>query len=117
MDKGGEFASAEFKLWLKDRGIERVKVGPASSQQNPCERVHRTLMEMMRAMLEQSGMPRMFGLMRFNTRFISRTEHLLEAVIVHRMKRCLASGQKFIIFAHLALWRIRMSKPTHGVTS
>ena len=59
-DKGGEFASAEFKLWLKDRGIEHVKVGPASSQQNPCERVHRPLMEMTRAMLEHSGMPRMF---------------------------------------------------------
>ena len=51
IDKGDEVTSAEFTQWLYSRGIKHVGVGLSSSQQNPCERVHRKLMEMTRAMV------------------------------------------------------------------
>ena len=59
-DKGDELAGSEFKQWFNKRGIEHLQVGPASSQQSPCEQVHRTIMEMTRAMLQHSRMSRTF---------------------------------------------------------
>lgn len=56
-DKGGEFVNQEMKLWYATHGIEHIQVGPHSSQLNPCERAHQTLISMTKAMMQQSRLP------------------------------------------------------------
>ncbi|GMF44976.1 unnamed protein product [Phytophthora fragariaefolia] len=57
-DKGGEFVNEAMEAWYNSRGIEYIQVGPKSSQLNLCERTHQTLVEMTKAMMEHSGLPR-----------------------------------------------------------
>ncbi|KAE9310895.1 hypothetical protein PR003_g20157 [Phytophthora rubi] len=57
-DKGGEFVNEAMEAWYNSRGIEHIQVGPKSSQLNLCERTHQSLVEMTKAMMEQSGLPR-----------------------------------------------------------
>jgi hypothetical protein len=59
-DKGSEFVNKEMAAWYAARGIEHVKVGPKSSHLNPCERVHQTLITMMKAAMHSAGFPRSF---------------------------------------------------------
>ncbi|KAE9288793.1 hypothetical protein PF008_g26045 [Phytophthora fragariae] len=57
-DKGGEFVNEAMEAWYNSRGIEHIQVGPKSSQLKLCERTHQSLVEMTKAMMEQSGLPR-----------------------------------------------------------
>lgn len=60
-DNGGEFTSARFKQWCKLRGINQTFTGPHSPQQNGlCERAGRTVVEMTRCLLSQSGLGKEF---------------------------------------------------------
>ncbi|DAZ99489.1 TPA: hypothetical protein N0F65_001674 [Lagenidium giganteum] len=56
-DRGTEFVNHASEQWYADAGIVHVKVGSKSSHLNPCERVHQTLVGMVKAMMEQSGLP------------------------------------------------------------
>ena len=57
-DNGGEYLSAEFKEYLKLRGIRHELTVPYSPQQNGVvERMNRTLMESARAMIAHAGLP------------------------------------------------------------
>ena len=56
-DGGGEFASNELLAWLKAKGIKLEVTCPYTPSQNPkAERMNRTIMEMARAMLFESGL-------------------------------------------------------------
>jgi transposase InsO family protein len=58
-DRGGEYLSAEFDQYLKDRGIQRQLTVHDSPQQNGvAERLNRTLVEHARAMLLAHDLPK-----------------------------------------------------------
>ncbi|OWZ03852.1 Integrase, catalytic core protein [Phytophthora megakarya] len=59
-DKGREFFNTEMENWYESKGIAHTKVGPKASQLNFIERTHQTLVEMVKSMLHQSGLPRLF---------------------------------------------------------
>lgn len=58
-DRGGEYLSEEFRSHLEQRGIEsKLSVHDTSQEAGVSERLNRTLMEKVRAMLIASGLPR-----------------------------------------------------------
>lgn len=58
-DNGGEYIGNEFKDFCKENGIQMIFTVPYTPQQNGVsERINRTLMEKVRAMLHGSGMPK-----------------------------------------------------------
>ena len=60
-DKGGEFISKAFKNWCKERGIELQYTHTGESRENGvAERTHRSLMNTVRTLLEESGLPQRF---------------------------------------------------------
>lgn len=60
-DRGGEFNSSEFDEFLKESGIKRQLTAAYSPQQNGiAERKNRTVLNMVRSMLSEKEMPRMF---------------------------------------------------------
>ncbi len=60
-DNGGEYVSNEFEDFLKERGITHEPTIPYSPQQNGiAERANRTLMETVRCLLHQGGVPLRF---------------------------------------------------------
>jgi hypothetical protein len=57
-DRGGEFVNWQVEEWLHSKGILHDKTVPYSPQQNgAAERLNRTLMERVRAMLSDAGLP------------------------------------------------------------
>ena len=60
-DNGGEYTSGEFDRFLKINGIKRQWSIPGTPEQNgTAERMNRTLVEAVRAMLADNGLPRKF---------------------------------------------------------
>jgi len=60
-DNGGEYCNQEFDALLADCGIERRLTVPRTPQQNGvAERMNRTLLDMARCLLLQSGLPPTF---------------------------------------------------------
>jgi len=60
-DNGGEYCSTEFRDFLTSHGIEHQRTCAYTPQQNGvAERMNRTLLNMVRSMLRQSGMPKTF---------------------------------------------------------
>ena len=60
-DNGGEFTSLEFQRYCKAHGIrQQLTTTHTPSQNGVAERKNRTIMEMARAMLEHSSLPRKF---------------------------------------------------------
>ena len=60
-DGGGEYISNEFKQFLKDYGIvHRITVRDSPEQNGVSERLNRTLGNMVRCLLIQSGLPKSF---------------------------------------------------------
>ncbi|KAI5735092.1 hypothetical protein M8J77_014056 [Diaphorina citri] len=60
-DNGTEYTRSDFKLHLDSHGIIHRKTVPGCPQQNGiAERSNRTLMEMVRCMMVQSGVPKIF---------------------------------------------------------
>lgn len=60
-DNGGEYTSNEFEQFLKDEGIRHECTVPKTPQQNGVsERMNRTLVDQIRAMLIDSGLPHKF---------------------------------------------------------
>ncbi|KZV56298.1 hypothetical protein F511_00295 [Dorcoceras hygrometricum] len=60
-DNGLEYCSTEFKDFCKQEGIVRHYTVPNTPQQNGlAERMNRTILERVRCMLADSGLPRMF---------------------------------------------------------
>ena len=60
-DNGGEYTSREFKDYLKKEGIHHEFTIPKTPQQNGvAERMNRTLVESVRAMLADSKLPKRF---------------------------------------------------------
>lgn len=58
-DRGGEFIAGELKSFLKSEGIKQQFTAPYTPQQNGvAERKNRTLIEMARCMMEDSGLPK-----------------------------------------------------------
>lgn len=58
-DNGGEFTSKQFESFLKVEGILHQKTVPYTPEQNgTVERMNRTIMEKVRAMLYESGLPK-----------------------------------------------------------
>ena len=57
-DRGTEFCNREMEAWYEEKGIIHTKVGPKGSHLNPVERMHQSLMNMVRSMMHQSGFPR-----------------------------------------------------------
>ena len=60
-DNGGEFTSGEFESFLRNEGIKHEKTIPKTPEQNGvAERKNRTLVEAVRSMLSDSGLPKTF---------------------------------------------------------
>lgn len=60
-DRGGEFNSNEFNKFCKENGIRRHLTAAYTPQQNGvAERKNRTVMNMVRCLLSQKGMPKTF---------------------------------------------------------
>ncbi|CAI7895108.1 unnamed protein product [Closterium sp. NIES-54] len=60
-DRGGEFLSKEFSLWLKKNGIRHSLSMPYSPAMNGiAERANRTITEMARGLLIEAGLPDYF---------------------------------------------------------
>ena len=60
-DNGGEFTSTEFEEYLKKEGIKHELTIPKCPEQNGvAERLNRTLIEMVRSMLADSELPKLF---------------------------------------------------------
>ncbi|CAI7732438.1 unnamed protein product [Closterium sp. NIES-53] len=60
-DRGGEFLSKDFSLWLKKNGIRHSLTMPYSPAMNGItERVNRTITEMARGLLIEAGLPDYF---------------------------------------------------------
>lgn len=59
-DKGQEFCNGAMAKWYKKKGVVHTKVGPNASQLNPVERTHQTLVDMVKTMMHQSGLPASF---------------------------------------------------------
>jgi hypothetical protein len=67
-DNGGEFISSALSKWCKQRGILQTFTAPHASQQNGlAERSIRTVMNMTRCLLEQSGLDKRFWAEAMNT--------------------------------------------------
>ncbi|CAI7779005.1 unnamed protein product [Closterium sp. NIES-54] len=74
-DRGGEFLSKEFSLWLKKNGIRHSLTMPYSPATNGiAERANRTITETARGLLIEAGYPTISGLMRCGVRVWPRTE-------------------------------------------
>lgn len=60
-DRGGEYINRNFDEFLKRRGITRRLIVPHNPEQNgTAERKNRTLVEMARCLLIESGLPKIF---------------------------------------------------------
>ncbi|CAI7729621.1 unnamed protein product [Closterium sp. NIES-54] len=60
-DRGGEFLSKEFSLWLKKNGIRHSRTMPYSPAMNGIvERANRTITETARGLLIEAGLPEYF---------------------------------------------------------
>lgn len=60
-DNGGEYISSEFEEYLKSQGIRHEYTIPKTPEQNGvAERMNRTLVEKVRCMLADSGLPKVF---------------------------------------------------------
>ena len=60
-DNGGEYVNDALQTWMRERGIGQQLTTPHTPQLNGVsERFNRTVMEKVRAMLHQSGLPRRF---------------------------------------------------------
>ena len=60
-DNGGEYTSADFKMYLKGKGIRHELTTPYTPQQNGlAERLNRTLQEMALSQLVHAGLPKSF---------------------------------------------------------
>ena len=60
-DNGGEYVSNEFEGYLKEEGVRHELTVPKNPEQNgAAERANRTIMEMVRCMLADSGLPKKF---------------------------------------------------------
>ena len=60
-DNGGEYTSTEFENYLRKEGIEHQYTIPKTPEQNGVsERMNRTLVEAVRSMLADSGLPQKF---------------------------------------------------------
>ncbi|CAI7821227.1 unnamed protein product, partial [Closterium sp. NIES-53] len=60
-DRGGEFLSKEFGLWLKKNGIRHSLTMPSSPAMNGiAERANRTITETARGLLIEAGLPEYF---------------------------------------------------------
>ena len=67
-DNGGEYTSNEFETYLKKEGIVHQKTIPKTPEQNGvAERLNRTLVESVRSMLSDSGLPKTFWAEAVNT--------------------------------------------------
>ncbi|GMF53554.1 unnamed protein product, partial [Phytophthora fragariaefolia] len=58
--KGQEFCNGAMEKWYKKKGIVHTKVGPNALQLNAVERTHQTLVDMVKTMMHQSGLPASF---------------------------------------------------------
>ena len=57
-DRGGEYVNQELSAWFGERGVQHQLTAPYTPQQNGrAERLNRTLMERVRAMLLGAGLP------------------------------------------------------------
>lgn len=60
-DNGLEYCNKQFDVFCKDKGIVRHKTCAYTPQQNGvAERMNRTIMEKVRSMLSDSGLPKTF---------------------------------------------------------
>src|SRR6218665_2078129 len=60
-DRGGEYTAERLQTFLKDEGIQAELTTPYTPQPNGCaERKNRSLVEMTRCMLNDSGLPKKF---------------------------------------------------------
>lgn len=60
-DRGGEFTSIEFNEFCMEHGIKRQLTAAYTPQQNGvAERKNRTVMNMVRCMLSEKGIPKSF---------------------------------------------------------
>src|SRR6218665_683442 len=60
-DRGGEYTAERLQTFLKDEGIQAEFTTPYTPQQNGCaERKNRSLVEMTRCMINDSGLPKKF---------------------------------------------------------
>ena len=68
LDNGGEYTSKEFWMYCKEEGITRHLTTVYTPQQNAVpERLNRTVLEKVRSMLSQSGLPHEFWAEAANT--------------------------------------------------
>ncbi|KAG3120667.1 hypothetical protein PI125_g1003 [Phytophthora idaei] len=59
-DGGGEFVNDEIMNWYQNKGITHTATPRNSSRPNMVERIHQTLVGMMKAMVKEAGVPTSF---------------------------------------------------------
>ena len=69
-DNGGEYTSNEFQEFLKQEGIRHELTVPKTPEQNGiAERLNRTLVEKVRCMLSDAGLPKVFWAEAYSTEY------------------------------------------------
>lgn len=80
-DNGGEYSSMNFKKHLEEKGILHRRTVPYTPQQNgKAERLNLTLMDMVRCMLTESGLPHTFWAEALNTACYIRNRCLSKSI-------------------------------------
>lgn len=80
-DNGKEYLSNDFKKFLEDEGIARQLSMEYTPQQNGvAERANRTIVEMARCMLQQSGFPQFLWAEAVNTTMFIWNRHLTKCL-------------------------------------
>ncbi|CAI7804308.1 unnamed protein product [Closterium sp. NIES-53] len=103
-DRGGEFLSKEFSLWLKKNGIRHSLSMPYSPAMNGiAERANQTIMETARGLLIEAGLPTISGLMRKPNVDMLRVFGCMCMALVPKHLRHNKLGAKAIWAVHLGM--------------
>ena len=110
-DGGGEFCGNDFEAYLKDHGIVHQKTIPKTPEQNGIsERMNRTLVEMLRCMLDDSKLPKKFWAEALNTavylRNRSPTKSIDNKTPYEKLFGCKPNVKNFKIFGCTAYCHI-----------
>lgn len=87
-DRGGEFTSAAVQRYIREKGIEHVMVPPdAHAQNGRVERAHLTILNGVRTLLVETGLPASFWV-----RLLNKLPSLATAPLTRTMEFPLNAG-------------------------
>ncbi|CAI7813036.1 unnamed protein product [Closterium sp. NIES-53] len=94
-DRGGEFLSKEFSLWLKKNGIRHSLTMPYSPAMNGiAERANRTITETARGLLIEAGLPEYFWPDAVRSACVAKNRACIRLVVRVRACVCAWNGMR-----------------------